>query len=111
MSSMHLYAKWTTNSTPVEPETETPAKYFVLLPTRSAPENNDDQGEEFYLPSSKSNGGVDGLTLDTGYIGSLTQEGAKKVLNQGDSVTDVVNGVSPKYLNVPTDLGFFTPGN
>ena len=113
--NLTLYACFTPQQAPnpnPDPEPElTPAKYFVLLPTRSAPENNDDQGEEFYLPSSKSNGGVDGLTLDTGYIGSLTQEGAKKVLNQGDSVTDVVNGVSPKYLNVPTDLGFFTPGN
>ena len=111
MSSMHLYAKWTTNSTPVEPETETPAKYFVLLPTRDTPKNNDDQGKEFYLPNSKSNGGVDGLTLDTGYIGSLTQEGAKKVPAKGDSVTDIVNGVSKSYLKVPSNLGFFTPGN
>ncbi|MFQ9127514.1 MAG: hypothetical protein ACLR4Z_12875 [Butyricicoccaceae bacterium] len=60
MSSMHLYAKWTTNSTPVEPETETPAKYFVLLPTRSATRRTTMiRAKEFYLPSSKSNGGVD----------------------------------------------------
>ena len=111
MTSLDLYAKWTTNSTPVEPETETPAKYFVLLPTRSAPENNDDQGEEFYLPSSKSNGGVSDLDQSTGYVGSLTKEGMDVVSKVGDSVTDTVNGVSKSYLKVPTDLGFFTPGN
>ena len=111
MTSLDLYAKWTTNSTPVEPETETPAKYFVLLPTRSAPENNDDQGEEFYLPSSKSNGGVSDLDQSTGYAGSLTKEGMDVVSKVGDSVTDTVNGVSKSYLKVPTDLGFFTPGN
>ena len=111
MTSLDLYAKWTTNSTPVEPETETPAKYFVLLPTRSAPENNDDQGEEFYLPSSKSNGGVDGLDQSTGYVGSLTQKGANAVSNVYDSVTNIENGFSAEYLNVPSDLGFFTPGN
>ena len=112
MTSLDLYAKWTTNSTPVEPEPElTPAKYFVLLPTRSAPENNDDQGEEFYLPSSKSNGGVSDLDQSTGYVGSLTKEGMDVVSKVGDSVTDTVNGVSKSYLKVPTDLGFFTPGN
>ena len=107
MTSLDLYAKWTTNSTPVEPETKTPAKYFVLLPNRGKPENNDDQGEEFYLPSSKSNGGVDGLDLNTGYVGSLTQEGAKAVPNEGNSVTDIKNGFSDEYLNVPSNLGFF----
>ncbi len=111
MTSLDLYAKWTTNSTPVDPETKTPAKYFVLLPTRSAPENNDDQGEEFYLPSSKSNGGVSDLDQSTGYVGSLTKEGMDVVSKVGDSVTDTVNGVSKSYLKVPTDLGFFTPGN
>ena len=110
--NLTLYAKWINNSTPVEPEPElTSAKYFVLLPTRNKPDDNHDQGEEFYLPSSKSNGGVDGLDQSTGYIGSLTQEGAEAVPNEGDSVTDIVNGVSPKYLNVPSNLGFFTPGN
>ncbi len=90
MTSLDLYAKWTTNSTPVDPETKTPAKYFVLLPTRSAPENNDDQGEEFYLPSSKSNGGVSDLDQSTGYVGSLTKEGMDVVSKVGDSVTDTV---------------------
>lgn len=88
-----LYAKFTAKETPKpEPEPEpttTPAKYFVLLPNRGKPDDNHDQGEEFYLPSSKSNGGVDGLNQSTGYIGSLTQEGAEAVPNTGDSVTNI----------------------
>ena len=110
-----LYAKFTAKETPKpepEPEPElTKAKYFVLLPNRGKPDDNHDQGEEFYLPSSKSNGGVDGLDQSTGYIGSLTQEGADAVPKEGNSVTDIVNGVSPKYLNVPSDLGFFDAKN
>ncbi len=110
-----LYAKFTAKETPKpepEPEPElTSAKYFVLLPNRGKPDDNHDQGEEFYLPSSRSNGGVGGLDQRTGYVGSLTQEGADAVPKEGNSVTDIVNGVSPKYLNVPSDLGFFTPGN
>ena len=113
--NLTLYACFTPKQAPnpnPEPEPElTPAKYFVLLPTRSAPENNDDQGEEFYLPSSKSNGGVSDLDQSTGYVGSLTKEGMDVVSKVGDSVTDTVNGVSKSYLKVPTDLGFFTPGN
>ena len=110
-----LYAKFTAKETPKpepEPEPElTPAKYFVLLPNRGKPDDNHDQGEEFYLPSSKSKGGVDGLDQSTGYIGSLTQEGAEAVPNTGDSVTNIATGFSDEYLNVPTNLGFFTPGN
>ena len=110
-----LTAHWTAKTPvtpPVEPEPElTPAKYFVLLPNRGKPDDNHDQGEEFYLPSSKSNGGVDGLDQSTGYIGSLTQKGAEAVPNTGDSVTNIKNGFSNEYLNVPTNLGFFTPGN
>ena len=113
--NLTLYAKFTAKETPKpepEPEPElTPAKYFVLLPNRGKPDDNHDQGEEFYLPSSKSNGGVDGLDQSTGYIGSLTQEGAEAVPNTGDSVTNIKNGFSNEYLNVPTNLGFFTPGN
>ena len=112
MTSLDLYAKWTANSTPVEPEPElTPAKYFVLLPNRGEPDDNHDQGEEFYLPSSKSNGGVDGLDLDTGYVGSLTKDGMDAVPKEGDSVTNIATGVSKEYLKVPTNLGFFTPDN
>ena len=110
-----LYAKFTAKETPKpepEPEPElTSAKYFVLLPNRGKPDDNHDQGEEFYLPSSKSNGGVDGLDQSTGYIGSLTQEGAEAVPNTGDSVTNIATGFSDEYLNIPTNLGFFTPGN
>nr|WP_302639233.1 S-layer homology domain-containing protein [uncultured Agathobaculum sp.] len=112
MTSLDLYAKWTANSTPVEPEPKlTPAKYFVLLPNRGEPDDNHDQGEEFYLPSSKSNGGVDGLDLDTGYVGSLTKDGMDAVPKEGDSVTNIATGVSKEYLKVPTNLGFFTPDN
>ncbi len=113
--NLTLYAKFTATETPKpEPEPEpttTPAKYFVLLPNRGKPDDNHDQGEEFYLPSSKSNGGVDGLDQSTGYIGSLTQEGAEAVPNTGDSVTNIATGFSDEYLNIPTNLGFFTPGN
>ncbi len=113
--NLTLYAKFTAKETPKpepEPEPElTKAKYFVLLPNRGKPDDNHDQGEEFYLPSSKSNGGVDGLDQSTGYIGSLTQEGAEAVPNTGDSVTNIATGFSDEYLNVPTNLGFFTPGN
>ena len=109
--NLTLYAKWTAN-TPTQPEPElTPAKYFVLLPNRDKPDDNHDQGEEFYLPSSKSNGGVDGLDLDTGYVGSLTKDGMDAVPKEGDSVTNIATGVSKEYLKVPTNLGFFTPDN
>ncbi len=110
-----LYAKFTAKETPKpepEPEPElTKAKYFVLLPNRGKPDDNHDQGEEFYLPSSKSNGGVGGLDQSTGYVGSLTQKGAEAVPNTGDSVTNIATGFSDEYLNIPTNLGFFTPGN
>ncbi len=113
--NLTLYAKFTAKETPKpepEPEPElTSAKYFVLLPNRGKPDDNHDQGEEFYLPSSKSDGGVDGLDQSTGYVGSLTQKGANAVSNAYDSVADIVNGVSPKYLNVPSDLGFFDAKN
>lgn len=110
-NDLKLTARWTAN-TPTQPEPElTPAKYFVLLPNRGTPKNNDDQGEEFYLPSSRSNGGVDGLDQSTGYVSSLTQKGANAVSNAYDSVTDIVNGFSDEYLNVPSDLGFFDEKN
>ena len=109
-NDLTLTAHWNANppvTPPVEPETTTPAKYFVLLPNRGKPDDNHDQGEEFYLPSSKSNGGVDGLDQSTGYVGSLTQKGANAVPHKGDSVTNIATGFSDEYLNVPSNLGFF----
>ena len=105
--NLTLHAQWIDNNTTVDPETTTPAKYFVLLPNRGEPDDNHDQGEEFYLPSSKSNGGVDGLDLNTGYVGSLTKDGMDAVPKEGDSVTNIATGVSDEYLNVPSNLGFF----
>ena len=112
--NLTLHAKWTANTPTPEPEPEpelTPAKYFVLLPNRGEPDDNHDQGEEFYLPSSKSNGGVDGLDLSTGYVGSLTKDGMDAVPKEGNSVTNIATGFSKEYLKVPTNLGFFTPDN
>ena len=92
------------------------AKYFVLLPKRGTPENNDDQGQANYLPSSKatgitgSDGGVTGLDADTGYRGYVTAKGMEAIART-KSVTDTENGVDKEYLSVPENLGFFTPGN
>ena len=44
--NLTLYAKWTTNSTPVDPEATTPAKYFVLLPNRGEPQSGASQGSD-----------------------------------------------------------------
>ena len=96
------------------------AKYFVLLPKRGTPENNDDQGQANYLPSSDdkatgtkgSDGGVDGLSASTGYRGYVTVEGMKALANTStNSITDIENGVDEAYLEKPEDLGFFTPDN
>lgn len=94
------------------------AKYFVLLPKRGTPENNDDQGQANYLPSSNdkatgitgSDGGVTGLDADTGYRGYVTAKGMEAIART-KSVTDTENGVDKEYLSVPENLGFFTPGN
>ena len=96
------------------------AKYFVLLPKRGTPENNDDQGQANYLPSSDdtaagitgSDGGVDGLNAGTGYKGFVTAEGMAALAKTSDkSITDIENGVDEAYLKEPENLGFFTPGN
>ena len=88
------------------------AKYFVLLPNRGVPENNDDQGEANYLPSSKSDGGVQYKSQLTGYSGYVTAEGMKALAGtKTNSITDIEDGVSEEYLQKPEDLGFFTPGN
>ena len=96
------------------------AKYFVLLPKRGTPENNDDQGQANYLPSSDdkaagtkgSDGGVEGLNAVTGYQGFVTAEGMQALANTStNSITDIENGVDEAYLEKPEDLGFFTPDN
>lgn len=88
------------------------AKYFVLLPNRGVPENNDDQGEANYLPSSKSDGGVQYKSQLTGYSGYVTAKGMAALAKTSDnSITDIEDGVSEEYLQKPEDLGFFTPGN
>ena len=96
------------------------AMYFILLPKRGTPKTNADQGQENYLPSSDNNalgitgsdGGVLTLNADTGYEGFLTDAGKKKVRYIGDSVTDIEHGLNDSgYLDVPDNLGFFTPSN
>ena len=103
-----LYAKWTVQTA----TTKTQAMYFVLLPNRGTPKNNADQGEANYLPSGKYDGGVGDLTQNTGYPGYLTEEGMNALsAATSKSITDTQNGVSGSYLEVPSNLGFFTPGN
>ena len=95
------------------------AMYFILLPKRGTPKNNKNQGQENYLPSSYDkatgtpgrDGGVWGLSADTGYEGFLTKAGKNRVRYLGNSVTDIANGVDKDYLDVPTNLGFFTETN
>ena len=96
------------------------AKYFVLLPKRDTPEDNRDQGQENYLPSSNneaagikgSDGGVKGLNASTGYEGFVTAAGMEALAKTSDnSITNIENGVDEAYLEKPKDLGFFTPGN
>ena len=78
------------------------AKYFVLLPNRGVPENNDDQGEANYLPSSKSDGGVQYKSQLTGYSGYVTAKGMAALAKTSDnSITDIEDGVSEEYLQKP----------
>ena len=107
-NNLTLTAKWTAQTA----TTKTQAMYFVLLPNRGTPKNNADQGEANYLPSSKYDGGVGDLTQNTGYPGYLTEEGMNALsAATSKSITDTKNGVSGSYLEVPSNLGFFTPGN
>ena len=106
--NLTLYAKWIDNSTPVDPEVKKyDAMYFVLLPNRGVPKSGESQGWTNYLPNVDSDGGVMGLTRETGYKGHLTEEG-KEAANKGEFNA---NGVDPSYLIVPSDLGFFTRAN
>ena len=116
MTSLDLYAKWTTNSTPVDPETKTPAKYFVLLPNLGTPQSGASQGWKNYLPNETSDGGVKGVSRQTGYEGSLTAAG-KQAADRAYDTDDKKNGVfddkgfGDDYLVPPTDLGFFDADN
>ena len=116
-NDLTLTAHWTA-ITPVEPEPElTQARYFVLLPTRDTPKSGKSQGEEHYLPSSKSDGGVAGKNNLTGYPGAITEAGkqaADKAHNKDDAQNGVFNadGVDSSYLVLPLDdLGFFDKKN
>ena len=108
-----LYAKWTDNSTPVIPPVEPEVKkydamYFVLLPNRGEPQSGASQGPANYLPNSKSDGGVIGVTREFGYPGGHLTEAGKEAADRSEFN---VNGVDPSYLVVPSDLGFFTRAN
>ena len=107
--NLTLHAKWTDNSTPVEPEVKKyDAMYFVLLPNLGVPKSGASQGTANYLPNTASDGGVKGATRAKGYAGYLTEEG-KKVADNGGTFS--ANGVDSSYLIVPSDLGFFTKAN
>ena len=108
--NLTLTAHWTANTPtpPVEPETKTPAMYFVLLPNLGVPKNGESQGKTNYLPNETSDGGVIGAIRATGYPdGHLTKAG-KEAADKGEFNA---NGVNPNYLLPPSDLGFFTKDN
>ena len=116
-ANLTLHAKWIDNNTTVDPETKTPAKYFVLLPTRTTPTSGASQGKPSYLPNETSDGGVTGCTDLTGYTGFITEAGRKAAYDAYDA-DDAhngiynVNGVDSSYLVLPLDdLGFFDEKN
>lgn len=87
-------------------------KYFVLLPNRDKPTSGASQGPDNYLPSSLSDGGVDGCDNISGYTGGDLTPLGKKMADQhrtGDDgytkIDDV--GFGDEYLVLPEDLGFF----
>ena len=94
------------------------AKYFVLLPNRDKPTSGESQGPASYLPNETSDGGVTRCTNLTGYKGHLTAKG-KEIADKHYSIHDATNGytkiddvgVESEYLDLPENLGFFTPGN
>ena len=116
-----LTAHWnakTPVTPPVNPETKTEAKYFVLLPNRGVPKSGKSQGKESYLPNADSDGGVTGRNAGNGYEGYLTEAG-KAIADAKYTGYDATNGytkidnvgVESKYLLPPTNLGFFTKAN
>ena len=103
---------------PVNPETKTEAKYFVLLPNLGVPKSGESQGPASYLPNADSDGGVTGRNAGNGYEGYLTEAG-KAIADAKYTGYDATNGytkiddvgVESKYLLPPTNLGFFTATN
>lgn len=109
--NLTLTAHWTATTPvtpPVDPETTTPAKYFVLLPNLGTPQSGASQGWKNYLPNETSDGGVMDATRKTGYPGGHLTAAGKEAADRDEFN---VNGVNPSYLVPPTDLGFFTEGN
>lgn len=116
-----LTAHWTAKTPvtpPVDPETKTEAKYFVLLPNLGVPKSGESQGPASYLPNADSDGGVTGRNAGNGYEGYLTEAG-KAIADAKYTGYDATNGytkidnvgVESKYLLPPTNLGFFTKAN
>ena len=116
--NLTLHAQWIDNNTTVDPGTKTPAKYFVLLPNRGEPKSGASQGWASYLPNVDSDGGVKDVSRETGYKGHLTPEG-QAIADEHRTGDDATNGytkidnvgVESKYLDPPTDLGFFDEDN
>ena len=90
-------------------------KYFVLLPNRDKPTSGASQGPDNYLPSSLSDGGVDGCDNISGYIGGDLTPLGKKMADQNRTGDELTNGYTKiddvgfgdEYLVLPEDLGFF----
>ena len=90
-------------------------KYFVLLPKRGRPHNGASQGPDNYLPSSLSDGGVDGCDNISGYIGGDLTPLGKKMADENRTGNELTNGYTKiddvgfgaEYLVLPEDLGFF----
>ena len=115
---LELKAHWTAKTPvtpPVDPEVKKyDAMYFVLLPNRGVPKSGKSQGEASYLPNDTSDGGVAGKKTSTGYTGHLSEAG-KAIADAHRTDDDATNGytkiddtgVESKYLDPPTNLGFF----
>ena len=117
-NDLTLTAKWTKETPNPEPEPNlTPAKYFVLLPTRGTPQSGASQGWTSYLPNTDSDGGVIGANRDFGYPGGHLTEVGKQAAFAAYDKDDEKNGVfddkgfGDNYLVPPTDLGFFDKKN
>ena len=119
-NNLELKAHWTANppvTPPVDPEVKKyEAKYFVLLPTRTAPTSGASQDWTSYLPNETSDGGVKDVSRKTGYKGFLTAAG-RQAADRAYDTDDKKNGVfddkgfGDDYLVPPTDLGFFDADN
>ena len=107
MASLDIDLAWNRN---------TKAQYFVLLPNRDKPTSGKSQGRASYLPNKTSDGGVKGVSRQTGYEGSLTAAG-RQAADRAYDTDDKKNGVfddkgfGDDYLVPPTDLGFFDADN